>query len=296
MDSVQVKISNLTIEFSSQCENICIDSSLNYRDFFTHASEPELRIYLHDLPSLVPGSYIFSNNHQTIFTWGNNWNYGVENGIEYYEAFYDEPIQKRRRRVLIYDRKQRTAQVYIDIHKNEKYIYRFGELFLLMAILLEDRNGLIVHSTSCLFPSGDALVFIGHSGAGKSTLSRLLKSHYGNNIEILSDDRSVLEVNNGKVFVAGTPWHSSANFFSNRCARLRKLFFIEHAKKQQTARPISKGITHSLLACNTFCTHWYREKSQSSTIIKQVVSLSDSSMLFFYPNSSVISLIEHELS
>src|SRR5262249_36604029 len=68
-------------------------------------------------------------------------------------------------------------------------------------------------------------LFLGHSGAGKSTTPRLWNSV--RNPEILSDDRIILRIHNGELWMYGTPWHSEAKFVSPAKGKLRRIFILQ---------------------------------------------------------------------
>jgi hypothetical protein len=71
---------------------------------------------------------------------------------------------------------------------------------LLFTNLLSWRNGVELHGCGVI-DHDEGLLFLGFSGAGKSTLARLWRRHPG--ATILSDDRIVLRVRDGRVMMHG---------------------------------------------------------------------------------------------
>jgi hypothetical protein len=125
----------------------------------------------------------------------------------------------------------------------------FGELALLC--LLNHDRGLYVHASAALWPDG-VDVFLGRSGAGKSTLSGLCKTR---GADILSDDRTVLFLRDGRLWAAGTPFHGTGLHWSARMATVRGLFFLEHAQETSVMR-MPVGDAAARLASTTFTEFW----------------------------------------
>ena len=86
--------------------------------------------------------------------------------------------------------------------------------------------GVEVHGCGLIDDEAGGLLFLGHSGAGKSTMTRLWKSL--RNPEILSDDRIILRLHDGELWMYGTPWHGEAAFASPASARLSRIFILQH--------------------------------------------------------------------
>lgn len=82
---------------------------------------------------------------------------------------------------------------------------------------------------------GVGRVLAGHSGAGKSTLAALCASEGWN---VLNDDRVMIYPDGAGWRVAGTPWHGSGRFASNRSVPLAALYLL-----QQDRRDISEPLS-----------------------------------------------------
>jgi len=128
-------------------------------------------------------------------------------------------------------------------------------LELLMINYLAQFRGAVLHS--CGVMSGESgLLFVGESGAGKSTLTRLWNQ--AADVEILSDDRTIVRKKNGNYWMYGTPWHGEAKFGSPQSVKLDRIYFIQHGAAN-SARPI-KGAepVQNLLTCS-FPPYWDSE-------------------------------------
>ena len=72
-------------------------------------------------------------------------------------------------------------------------------------------------------------LLLGHSGAGKSTTAHLWRS--SRRAAIISDDRIILRLDQGSVWMYGTPWHGEARFASPERAKLDRIFVLAHGDK-----------------------------------------------------------------
>lgn len=89
--------------------------------------------------------------------------------------------------------------------------------------------GVEVHGCGLIDRDYGGFLFLGHSGAGKSTTTRLWQSV--RNPEILSDDRVILRLRDGELWMYGTPWHGEAAFASNSGAKLTRIFILQHGAR-----------------------------------------------------------------
>jgi energy-coupling factor transporter ATP-binding protein EcfA2 len=90
---------------------------------------------------------------------------------------------------------------------------------------------MVLHATT-LLADGGAYVFCGHSGAGKSTMAEQAES---TGAEVLSDDRTILTVDDGVVRAWGTPWHGTYRRGSPRSAPVRGVWMLVQAPEDRIA-------------------------------------------------------------
>ena len=100
-------------------------------------------------------------------------------------------------------------------------------------------HGIGTEMHGCGFVDRDAggQLFLGHSGAGKSTTMRVWE--YFRNPEILSDDRIILRIHDGELWMYGTPWHGEAEFASPGRAKLGRIFILQHGR-ENSIKPLTK--------------------------------------------------------
>ena len=129
--------------------------------------------------------------------------------------------------------------------------YPFDEL--LMIHRLACGEGVEVHAVGIVDEASRGHLFLGHSGAGKSTTARLWRVQSG--AEILSDDRIILRLREGRVWMYGTPWHGDAGMSSPACAPLSRIYLLEHSHKTELS-PVSRGRAAAELLARSFVPHY----------------------------------------
>lgn len=93
----------------------------------------------------------------------------------------------------------------------------------MMACRLLSRTGAVdLHASTATY-EGLAYVFMGHSGAGKTTISEIAIAA---GAEVLSDDRTIVAVRDGRAMAWGTPWHGTGRHTSSRVAPIQGIFLL----------------------------------------------------------------------
>jgi hypothetical protein len=93
--------------------------------------------------------------------------------------------------------------------------------------------GAEVHGCGLIDDETGGHLFLGHSGAGKSTTARLWETF--RSPEILSDDRIILRLQDGELWMYGTPWHGEAQFASPGKAKVNKIHILRHGSENKFA-------------------------------------------------------------
>lgn len=123
---------------------------------------------------------------------------------------------------------------------------------LLMIHRLSRGEGVEVHAVGISDENSRGHLFLGHSGAGKSTTARLWIDRPG--VRILSDDRIILRVREGRIWMYGTPWHGDAGIASPDCAPLDDIYLLEHGRGNERL-PLPPGRAAAELFARCFVTH-----------------------------------------
>lgn len=94
--------------------------------------------------------------------------------------------------------------------------------------------GVEVHGCGLVDPDAGGQLFLGHSGAGKSTTARVWETFRAP--KILSDDRIILRLNDGELWMYGTPWHGEAAFASPGKAKLSRIHILRQGTQNRFSR------------------------------------------------------------
>ncbi len=150
-----------------------------------------------------------------------------------------------------------SGDLYLDVPESSKVVggllpsplvYPLTEI--LMVCLLAQGRGVMVHACG-VDDGGKGYLFSGQSGAGKSTLAGLWSQH----ARILNDERIVLRLRDGYIWMYGTPWHSTFDTVTPEGVPLERAFFIRHAAENSVTRlPPDKAV--SGLMARAFLPFW----------------------------------------
>lgn len=83
-----------------------------------------------------------------------------------------------------------------------------------------------VHGSAAVI-NEKAVVFVGHSGAGKTTIAQIAER---SGAVVLSDDRVILGMENGRAFAWGTPWHGSGWYTAAGSSPLAAVFLLRQSE------------------------------------------------------------------
>jgi len=161
---------------------------------------------------------------------------------------------------------------------------------ILLAWLLSDRNGCMLHSSGMIM-DGNGLLFAGHSDAGKSTISMMMKRR----ATILCDDRNIIRKEAEGFKLYGTWSHGDVEDVSSDSADLKAIFFLKQAKENRVVRlENKKKILKKLLAClvRSFVTkNWW---SKTLDLISEIVRDVPCYELSFDKSGAVVNLLEDQ--
>lgn len=74
---------------------------------------------------------------------------------------------------------------------------------------------------------GEGYLFTAKSGTGKSTHTAFWRQEFGPRAVMVNDDKPLLQVKNGKVWVFGTPWDGKHRLSTNTCVPLKGICILE---------------------------------------------------------------------
>ena len=129
----------------------------------------------------------------------------------------------------------------------ETYVVRYGvrpadpvvalqsELTAFSFALSARDAGLVAHSCAFVTPAGSGVLCPGASGTGKTTLARLLAGK-ATGVEVLTDDRAIVTLDDDRLSVWGSPWPGAARIAGTGSASLNTVVFIRHAPECSVRR------------------------------------------------------------
>ena len=161
---------------------------------------------------------------------------------------------------------------------------------LLMIHYLAKKRGAIIHACS-MSKSGRGILFVGESGAGKSTMAGMWDQV--KDVEVLSDDRTIVRKKGRQFWIYGTPWHGEAKFGSAQEVRLERIFFLKHGQENRIKEikgidPVSK-----LLTCS-FLPYWEpKGMAFALDLFTDLTAKVHCQELFFKPDASILNFMEN---
>jgi hypothetical protein len=112
------------------------------------------------------------------------------------------------------------------------------------------RHTLLIHA-SAVEKEGCGYAFLGKSGTGKSTHSSLWIGNL-DNVRLLNDDNPAVRVEDGKVFIYGTPWSGKTPCYRNDKVPLEAFVRIEQAPFNRFSRQMDgRSLISILSSCSS---------------------------------------------
>lgn len=114
-------------------------------------------------------------------------------------------------------------------------LYRFA-MWLGYGMMTLPFATLAIHS-SCIIFQNQAVLFLGESGTGKSTHTRLWRENIEGSV-LLNDDSPMIRVEDGRVWVYGSPWSGKTPCYKNERYELKGCVRLSQAPYNKI-RPLS---------------------------------------------------------
>ena len=163
---------------------------------------------------------------------------------------------------------------------------------LLMVHVLAQGRGVEVHGCGVADSDGRGYLFLGESGAGKSTMARLWTRRAGP--RILSDDRIILRMLDGRLWMYGTPWHGEAELASARRTPVDRIFFLARGEKNEIAPLHEAEAVARLMACSFVPFHSRPGLDFTLTFLEQVTTAVACARFRFVPGERAVEFVrEH---
>jgi hypothetical protein len=151
---------------------------------------------------------------------------------------------------------------------------------------LAQGRGVELHAAGIVDERGVGRLFVGHSGAGKTTVCGL----WGEAGTVLSDDRIIVRLEEGRPFMYGTPWHGEARLSSPGRAPLEAIYLLQQAETAALV-PLPAAVAAArLFACSFVPAHHRPGVEASLALLDALVQRVPCRELHFRRDSALGSL------
>jgi MoaA/NifB/PqqE/SkfB family radical SAM enzyme len=252
------EIAGITMQIESDLPFTERTFNVKFRGFHKDGPGRDKVVVRHhfELPEVRPeelGQQVYRKPPWAVFRKGRSW---------VYLGISPDPDDRELHRVAVFNHDYSRGEVY---HPDDT-VFRQGNLHaltllptdqLLLAQLLADREGCLLHSAGAIVQSssspgikqpaeGAGLLFVGHAEAGKSTTVKLMQDR----AEILCDDRNIVRREHNGFRVYGSWSHGEVPLVSGASAPLRAILFLKQSADNRLAAVTDhREALKRLLAC-----------------------------------------------
>jgi hypothetical protein len=280
IDSNKFTIGDITISVEGDFQLNALEIPFTYRPFIENG-KTDITLRLHE-KILVPtvGEKIFESPPI--------WSLYRHNGTSILRIFEKMPGYGR---TLVVPQDIENTDLYFDDPTGNYCDPFYGPTMeLLMVNYLAQDRGVIIHG--CGIKQDDrGLLFVGESGAGKTTMAKIWSQE--SDVEVLSDDRTLVRKKDDHFVMYGTPWHGEGKFGSPGSAKLDQIFFIQHAKENSILKSNNARSVTQFLKCS-FPPLWdVQGMEYSMDVFSDLAAAIHCRMLSFKPDSSIIGFVDN---
>ena len=154
-------------------------------------------------------------------------------------------------------------------------ICEFTAILRVICDFIIGKGGFFLHC-SCLKYHDKAIIFTAPSGTGKSTHAALWKRHFGDEVEMINDDKPLVREENGEFIIYGTPWRGKHGLGTNTSAPIGAVFFLAQAP-DNAVEPVDSFTALSLLMQQTVIP---RGRDDTSALIDMLGRLIEKTPMF----------------
>lgn len=119
---------------------------------------------------------------------------------------------------------------------------------------------------------GEGYLFTAKSGTGKSTHTAFWRQEFGPRAVMINDDKPLLQVKNGKVWVFGTPWDGKHRLSTNTCVPLKGICILERGT-ENSIETISPRQALPMLLQQSYRPHNPNGSAQLLTLLDRLTAV-----------------------
>lgn len=105
---------------------------------------------------------------------------------------------------------------------------------------------MFMHCSALSF-RGNGVIFTAPSGTGKSTHAALWRREFGGDVAMVNDDKPLLRIIGGKMYVCGTPWDGKHHLSSNITVPLRAVVILSQGAENHITKADKRTAVYTLL-------------------------------------------------
>lgn len=153
-----------------------------------------------------------------------------------------------------------------------KVAYMMDVLLRMMFSYNSPAHSVLLMHSSVVSLDGEAVMFLGSSGTGKSTHSRLWLENIPGAL-LVNDDNPVVRLEDGRLFVYGTPWSGKTPCYRNVKVPVKAIVCLRQAPLNSISR--LRGIyAYAGLASAVSSVRWERRIMDESTPVASGIAMS----------------------
>lgn len=131
------------------------------------------------------------------------------------------------------------VEIHILSSQNHPYITNLDWEYSLTGFAFQDRLTVLGHGiihASSLSWRGRGVAFSANSGTGKSTHVGLWKEAFGDEVQVINDDKPAIVFEGDHAMLCGTPWSGKTALNANEKVPLEAIVFINRGQENSIAR------------------------------------------------------------
>ena len=148
------------------------------------------------------------------------------------EAYFEFWLGKKQCSIMVADKDYREAKVCVK----QNWSFGVNNAMMVMYALATANSQTALFHSSVVSYQDKAYMFLGHSGTGKSTHSRQWLTAFEDAWLLNDDNPAVRLMENGEVWVYGTPWSGKTACYKNEKALVQALVQLAQAPENKIVR------------------------------------------------------------
>ncbi|MBQ6381187.1 MAG: hypothetical protein IJJ41_06285 [Clostridia bacterium] len=148
--------------------------------------------------------------------------------------------------VIEVDEQMMAAERAYDIYDSEEGILESLAAYREICNRAFAYDCMFMHCSAISY-KGNGVLFTAPSGTGKSTHSALWCRHFGEAVQVVNDDKPLLRIMDGSVYVCGTPWDGKHHRSTNIMVPVKAIVVLSQAPNNAIAPATPQQVLYHIL-------------------------------------------------